>query len=69
MLVEGRLKYHNIIAMFIIITTRRTAGTTENLPADKLHNVTSRLLSNTTRKYIFAEYHPSNTQYLNHLDF
>ena len=26
-------------------------------------------MSNTSRKYIFTEYHPSITQYLNDLDF
>ncbi len=36
--------------------------------ANTLHNVTSRL-SNTTRKYIFTEYHSSITQYLYDLDF
>ncbi len=38
-------------------------------PANKLHNVTSRLMSNTTRKYIFTEYRSSITQGLNDLDF
>ncbi len=43
----------------------------EPLPAaNKLHNATSRLMSNTTRKkYIFTEYWSSIIQYLNDLDF
>ena len=37
-------------------------------PANKLH-VTSRLMSNNTRKYIFPEYSSSIIQYLNDLEF
>ncbi len=40
----------------IIVNTRKTAGTAENPAANKLHDVTSRLMSNTTAKYIFTEY-------------
>ncbi len=49
------------VATGIFITTRTTAGTAENPPANKLHNVTSRLISNTIRKYIYnivLFYHP-----------
>ncbi len=38
-------------------------------PANKLRNVTSRLMSNITRKYIFTEYRSSITPNLNDLDF
>ncbi len=37
-------------------------------PVNKLHNVTSRLMSNTTTKYMFTEYGSSIIQYMNNLD-
>ncbi len=57
------------IAMPIQIQTRKTTGTAANPAANKLHNVTSALISNTSRKYIFTEYWSSIIQYLNDLDF
>ncbi len=47
----------------------RTLGQWKTPPANKLHNVTSRFMSNTTRKYIFTKYHSSITKNLNDLDF
>ena len=55
----------------IQLQQERLLGQQKTPPANKLpvHNVTSRLTSNTTRKYIFTEYRSSITQYLNGLDF
>ncbi len=47
----------------------RPLGQRKTPPANKLHNVTSRLMSNTTGKYIFTGYRYSISQYLNDLDF
>ncbi len=46
----------------------RLLGQRKTPPANKLHKVTSRLMSNTTRKYILTEYRSSITRYLNGLD-
>ncbi len=49
----------------------RALGQRKTPPTNKLHNVTSRLMSITTRKYIpvFRDYRSSITQYMNDLDF
>ncbi len=48
---------------------KRLMGQRKNPPPTNyiLHNVTSRLMSNTTSKYIFTEYWSSIIQYLNDL--
>ncbi len=47
----------------------RPLGQRKTPPSNKLHNVTSRLMSNTTSKCIFTEYRSSIIQYMNDLDF
>ncbi len=63
------MSQRNGVWPYVTNITRKTAGTAENPAANKLHNVTSRLMSNTTRKYIFTEYWSSIIQYLNDPEF